>query len=134
MDLLAMTELPIPTLYEIIDKSLADIDEALDIIFHYHDLTSLKEASDGFSRYGRSPLRCCVGSLYSLAIKIIDPSKNQVTNPSAYYNRKFFFDLKLHGLCDHKLKFLFVSVVTLGSSQDYVALQLSALFDLPKRK
>lgn len=133
LDLLAVTGLPTSTLYLRIDVMLSMMDSALKLSFNYKDIDLLQEQSEGFSRNGRSPLRGCVGALDGLAIKIQEPSLKEVSNPSVYYNRKGFFALNMQALCDYKLRFQFVSLVTPGSSHDSMAFQLSLLHDLLQR-
>lgn len=127
LDIAAVTRVPISSIYKRIDETLASIDRCLSISFPSDDEDQLKSISQGFSR-GRSPLKGCVGAMDGLAIKIQEPSLLDVPNPSVYYNRKGFFALNMQGVCDHRLRFLFMSVVTPGSSHDSMAYQLGSLY------
>lgn len=90
-DILALTGIRFSTHYEHIENILHLIDDALYISFQFNDAKKLREDSEGFSGNRSSPFRGCGGSLDGLAIKIIDPSRNYVPNPSVYHNRKVFF-------------------------------------------
>jgi DDE superfamily endonuclease len=116
-----------------IDAKIAAIDEALRLNFPFCDQNFLRKNSEGFGRRGPSPFRGCCGALDGLAVKIQEPSRNEISNSAAYYNRKGFFALNLQGLCDYEYRFLYVSVTTPGSSHDIMALEMSSLGRLLKR-
>lgn len=128
LDIATSTRLPISTMYVRIDRMIHIIDSTLPLSFPCGIDEVLNNNSDGFSR-GRSPLKGCVGALDGLAIKIREPNSNDVPNPSVYYNRKGFFAMNMQGMCDHRLRFTFVSIVTPGSSHDSMAYQLSSLYE-----
>jgi hypothetical protein len=74
--------------YHVVDKTLMDLNEILNINFKFGDTAYLDQISAGFSRHGRSPLSGCVGALDGIAIKIQEPCRGTVENPSTYYYRK----------------------------------------------
>ena len=51
----------------------------------------LEEMSAYFQRGGRNPFHYCVAAVDGIAIRICEPARGKVPNPSTYYNRKGFF-------------------------------------------
>jgi DDE superfamily endonuclease len=104
--------------YHVVDKTLMDLNEALKINFNFRDAAYLNKISAGFSRHGRSPLSGCVGALDGIAIKIQEPCRGSIANPSTYYNRKGFFELSVQSMCDSRYCFTFASAICPGSTHD----------------
>lgn len=113
--------------FEKINAIVSVLDEFLDNKFPFDNKDWLEEVSRGFARNGRIPL-VCVGSFDVLAIKIIEPSRKEVSISSVYYNLKGLFAVNI--LCDHLLPFTFLSGLMPGSPHNHVALKLSELFSM----
>ena len=56
--------------------------------------------------------------------------KNDIPNPSTYFNRKGIFAINLQTLFDASHRFLFISALTPGSTHDSTAFAMSALLAL----
>lgn len=67
IEILAMTGLPLSTVYYMIDRTMAALDDSLEIPFEFEDKVSNKDASYGFSINKPSPLRGCIAALNGLA-------------------------------------------------------------------
>jgi hypothetical protein len=80
----------ISTFYCVVDETLTDLDQSLNIKFPIDNLELLKRSSFGFTRM-RSPLTGCAGALDGIAIKSFEPCAADTANPAIYYNRKGFF-------------------------------------------
>jgi hypothetical protein len=117
----------IPTFYFVIDQVIADFDNILTMRFRFDDAAYLQNCSDGFSRYGRSPLSGCAGAVDGIAIRIQEPARGSVPNPSTYYNRKGFFAIAVQAMCDHRYVFTFSSAISPGSTHDSIAFGMSSL-------
>ena len=120
------------TFYQCVEEVMRAIDKEFSITFPQNDESSLKEIAAGFSRGGESPLKGCVGAVDGVAVKIKEPSRGSVPNPSAYFNRKGFFSINVQALCDSRYRFLFFSSSCAGSTHDSTALsstRFSYLFD-----
>ena len=118
-----------------INTTITAIDGVLSLSFPYNNMRWLEQSSQNFSRNGRSPISGCCAALDGIAIRISEPSKNDVPNPSAYFNRKGFFAINLQALCDASYRFLFISALTPVSTHDstaFVMTSLSALLLLSK--
>lgn len=127
LDLAQSHQQSISSVYFHIDRTVAAMDSVLQIRFPYDDERWLSESSYKFSRHGRSPLTGCCAAIDGIAIKIAEPSANDVPNPSTYYNRKGFFALNIQAVCDASYRFLYVSALTPGSTHDSTAFAMSAL-------
>jgi DDE superfamily endonuclease len=103
------------------------LNNMLDITFKSQDEDYLEQVSAGFRRNGRSPLSGCAGALDGLAVKIMEPARGSVANPSTYFNRKGFFSLSLQAMCDNKIIFTFASALCPGSTHDSTAFAMSSL-------
>ena len=122
------------SLYHHIDHTLSDIDRSLKIKFPYNDNGWLQETSKGFTREGRSPLHGCCAALDGVAIKKVEPSREEVGNTSTYYNRKVFFAINLQWECDHKYRFVFASGLAAGSTHGFTAFAMSSLASLLSKR
>ena len=99
----------------------------LPLSFPHNDCNWLERVSDGFSRGGTSVLRGCIGALDGIAIKIKEPSRNDVPNSSSYYNRKGFFALNVQAMCDSFYTFTYVGCLAAGSTHDSTAYGITSL-------
>jgi hypothetical protein len=117
----------ISSFYCAVDKMVYELNKALVIRFPYEDSDYLEKVSTGFGRQGRSPLSGCVGALDGLAIKILEPARGSVANPSTYFNRKGFFSLSLQAMCDDRYVFTFAWTLCPGSTHDSTAFAMSSL-------
>lgn len=126
------TSLPVETLYRRIDATITLIYRALPLCFLHKENEKMIQNSNGFAR-GKSPLTGCIGASDGLEIKIDEPSTFDVPNPSVYFNLKGFFALNMQAVCDHHLRFLFVSMGPPGSSHDSMVYKLSSLSELIER-
>jgi DDE superfamily endonuclease len=129
LDISIAPHVSISTFYYVVDETLTDLDQSLNIKFPIDNLELLKRSSIGFSR-GRSPLTGCAGALDGIAIKIFEPCAADAANPATYYNRKGFFALCIQAVCDFDYMFTFVSSQCPGSTHDSVAFAVSGLAGL----
>jgi hypothetical protein len=119
----------ISTFYYVVDETLTDLDQSLNIKFPIDNLELLKGSSIEFSR-GRSPFTGCAGALDGIAIKIVEPCAANGANNATYYNRKGLFALCIQAVCDFEYMFTFVSSQCPGSTHDSVAFSVSGLAGL----
>jgi DDE superfamily endonuclease len=110
----------------VVDETLTDLDQSLNIKFPIDNLELLKRSSIGFSR-GRSPLTGCAGALDGIAIKIFEPCAADAANPATYYNKKGLFSLCIQAVFDFDYMLTFVSSQCRGSTHDSVAFAVSGL-------
>jgi hypothetical protein len=117
----------ISSFFYIVDRTLIELNAILKIEFRAIDVDYLHKTSVGFSRHGRSPLSGCVGALDGIAIKIQEPCRGSVPNPSTYFNRKGFFALSVQAMCDSRYCFTFASAISPGSTHDSTSFAMSSL-------
>jgi DDE superfamily endonuclease len=127
LDISLSHHIAISSFYHAVDKMIYELNRVLVIRFPYDDIDYLEKVSTGFRRQGRSPLSGCVGALDGLAIKILEPARGSVANPSTYFNRKGFFSLSLQAMCDDRYVFTFASTLCPGSTHDSTAFAMSSL-------
>jgi hypothetical protein len=108
----------ISSFYYIVDRALIELNAILKFGFRATDIGYLYKTSVGFSRHGRSPLSGCVGALDGIAIKIQEPCRGSMPNPSTYFNRKGVFALSVQAMCDNRYCFTFASAISPGSTHD----------------
>jgi DDE superfamily endonuclease len=129
LDIAITHHVSISTFYYVVDETLTDLDQSLNITFPIDNLEQLKRSSFGFSR-GHSPLTGCAGALDGIAIKIFEPCAADAPNPATDYNRKGFFALCIQAVCDFDYTFTFISSQCPGSTHDSVAFAVSGLAKL----
>jgi DDE superfamily endonuclease len=130
LDICLWHDVSVSTFYHVVDKMIFDLDSILKIEFPFNSSDYVASTSRGFSRSNRSPLTGCIGAVDGIAIKIQEPSRGSVPNPSTYFNRKGFFALCVQAMCDNRFIFTFVSAVSPGSTHDSVAFAMSSLSEL----
>jgi hypothetical protein len=81
LDISIAHHVSISTFYYVVDETLTDLDQSLNITFPIDNLEQLKRSSFGFSR-GHSPLTGCAGALDGIAIKIFEPCAADAPNPA----------------------------------------------------
>ena len=69
----------------------------------------------------------CVGAIDGMAVKIRRPTLRDCPNPFLYRNRKQFYSINLQAMCDGNRKFLWWSMLTVGSTHDSLAFAMSKL-------
>jgi nuclease HARBI1 len=119
----------VSTFFRIVDETICDIDDTTTLEFRYEDEDYLKRVSVGFAR-GRSPLYGYAGAIDGIAIKVVEPWAGTTANSSTYFNRKGFFALNVHAMCDCDYKFTFASALCPGSTHDSTAFSVSSLSTL----
>ena len=72
----------------------------------------------------------CVGALDGMAVKINRPTLRDCPNPLLYRNRKQFYSINLQAMCDGNRKFLWWSMMAVGSTHDSLAFAMSKLGQL----
>lgn len=117
-----------------IENTLSSLDDILDIQFPFNDSEWLHRSSELFSRRGRSPIRGRCAALDGIAIRIAEPAKTDVPNPSTYFNRKGFFALNVQAACDAEYRFLSVAALTPESTHDSTGFAMSSLSELLTRQ
>jgi hypothetical protein len=91
LDIALWRHVLVSTFKSIVDETAAAVDSIRrQTEFPFENEVLLQRAGVRFTRGHRSPLKGCVGALDSIAIKILEPRKGSVANPSTYYNRKGF--------------------------------------------
>ena len=115
------------TFYFCVNQILLILNSSLKLRFPVSDREQLTKISENFEKNGRNPLKRCVGALDGIAIRIAEPGRGTVPNPSTYYNRKGFFSLNVQAMCDSEYRFLYLSSVTPGSTHDSTAFSMSSL-------
>ena len=115
------------TFYKCLDEVMRAIDGRFRIEFPYNDEAALDSIASGFTRNGQSPITGCVGAVDGVAVRIKEPARNSVLNPSTYFNRKGFFSINVQALCDSQYRFLFFSSSSAGSTHDSTAFGLTRL-------
>jgi hypothetical protein len=117
----------ISSFYYILDRTIIELNAILNVEFKFNNAAYLDEASMAFSRNGQSALSGCVGTLDGIAIKIQEPCRGSVADPSTCFNRKGFFALCVQAMCDSRYCFTFASAIFPGSTHDSTAFAMSSL-------
>ena len=85
------------------------------------------EVAAGFAKVSRDELSGgCVSAVDSFFQAITCPKASEVSNQTSYYSRHYEnFGLNCQAVCTHDLTFIYFGVVTLGSTNDIIAIMKS---------
>ena len=115
------------SIYLTFHKVLEAIDHVESLFFPADEPDALAGISSGFDRLTDGLLAGCVGAVDGYAISIIKPTSQYCSNPAFYFNRKGYYSLNMQAVCDSHRRFLFVSILSAGSTHDSAAWELSTL-------
>ena len=89
--------------------------------FPYKDQEALQDLSDGFFKAGGETLPGCVGCVDGIVIPIEKPRWGEITNIKDMWNRKGYYAKVVQAMCDHNLKFMWMSAKCSGNTNDALA-------------
>eukprot|EP00960_Hanusia_phi_P020263 598278-Hanusia_phi.AAC.10 len=101
--------------------------------FHFSSLHRTRLVADGVGRVGKGTRDRCVGSLDGILVNIQCPPLRDTSKPASFYTpeaRKSKYALNAQGVCDYRMRFLYGSVKTPGSTHDSNAWNNSNLFGI----
>ena len=96
------------------------------------DHASQLDIAEGFKKRSKANIDCCCGAIDGMLVWIEKPSEKEcarvgVGSAKFYCGRKKKFGLNLQAVCDHKRRFLNISIMFPGSTSDFLAFQASPL-------
>ncbi len=83
--------------------------------------------AEGFYKASGETVPGCIGCVDGIAIPIEKPRWGEVINTNDMWNRKGFFAVVCHAICDHQLKFMWVSSGCTGNTNESLAWEYSKL-------
>jgi DDE superfamily endonuclease len=101
------------------------INNTLEIGFPLNDPAELERISQGFAEYSYNRMHGCVMAIDGWVMRTRCPTRIEVSNQTAYRNRKGMFGLVVLAGCDHKCRFLMFSCKFPGSTNDCLAWQMT---------
>lgn len=104
------------------------IDHRLEIGFPLNDQEKLNEISEGFSEYCHGRVKGCVMAMDGWVCGTRCPTEKEVgRNITCYRNRTGIWGLVVFAGCDHLCRFMMLSSICPGATNDCMAWQLSAI-------
>ena len=89
----------------------------------------LKSVAQGFKNKSTCGIDKCIGAIDGCAVRIRQPSQDDVQNASNYYNRKGFHALNMQAICDASRRFIWYCCKSAGSTHDSTAFVSTVLYD-----
>ena len=95
--------------------------------FPIKDRQACDKLAEGFYKASGETVPGCIGCVDGIAIPIEKPRWGEVINTNDMWNRKGFFAVVCQAICDHQLKFMWVSSGCTGNTNDSLAWECSKL-------
>ena len=108
--------------------TIAAIDLVLSIGFPLNDPAKLEEISNGFSQYTSGRMKGCVMAIDGWVCRTRCPNKLEVINQTSFRNGKGMFGLVVFAGCSYDCKFMMLSTISAGSTNDSLAWKMSKFY------
>ena len=121
-------EVGVSSFYECLWRVVYALDCILpDPVFNPQDANQMASLARNMHSRSRGTMAGCVGALDGMAIRIKRPQLKDCPNPALYKNRKGFYSINLQAIADADRRFLWWSMLTVGSTHDSLAWGMTAL-------
>lgn len=108
--------------------TIAAIDTVLELGFPLNDAERLDTISKGFAAYNGGHMEGCVMAIDGWVCQTRCPTKVEVSNQVAYRNRKGMWGLAVMAGCDHQCRFLMMSVMCPGATNDSLTWRMTEVY------
>jgi len=101
-----------------------------EMIFPFRDREACEKLAEGFFKESGETVPGCIGCVDGIVIPIEKPRWGEVTNINDMWNRKGCYAIVCQAICDHQLKFMWLSSSCTGNTNDSLAWECSKLSKL----